>query len=200
MSGSRRSRGLTLGEVLIALAVLVLFVAIVVPVYRRAQSKSFQDVDVKQMRQVYVAWSLYQSDNNGWPAPSLLAVRGRLGDDSLLFSQEDPFRDPDGGYPVEPMLPSYPPRSPIRISYAYLPNFVEAGQTKLASWAQTLTDPKAGLLACGWHGDVRPTGKPFEALIDGPVLRVNTDGSAFTLPHRRHPDRMGDAGDLFFNR
>jgi hypothetical protein len=193
--------GLTFAEVLVALAVLLVFAAIVIPIYSRARVRTYEDVDVQKMRQVYIAWSTYQSENNEWPPPSLLPVRRFLSNDALLVSQHDPFVQPEPkGFPIEPMLPQFAPRSPIRISYAYLGNYVRAGEAKIGDWGSTLLDPRIGVLASGWHGTVGRTGQPFEARIDGAVLRVNTDGSVFRLDKRRAPKKMGDPEDLFFRR
>jgi len=197
---SRRERGFTLGETLVAVGVLLLFAAIIVPLYLRERGKGYEEADIERLRKVYVAWSLYQADSQGGLPPSLYSIRWKLMDDAAYLSNADPFQKTKGAYPLEPMLPKNGESIPIRISFAYMNNFVRAGVIPKPNWSEVLTNPKIGILACAWQGKVTPSFQPFVARVDGPILRVNSDGSAFRLPERRHPDRMGDPSDLFFNR
>lgn len=193
-------RGLTLVEFLIIIAVIVLFFLITVPIYLRAQSKSLSSIDEGRMRSVYVALSVYESENQEAPAPSLVAVRSQLADDTLLLSQEDPFSNyRSKSFPVDPELPGLPEKSPVRISFSYLNNFIRTRIEPNTSWQAERLNSLTGVLSSGWSGQVDLTVEPFTARLYGPVLRINMDGALFRAPNRRS-GRMGDYKALFYNR
>ncbi len=178
--------------------VLAAFMLITVPIYRRVRNQDGMTGDAQQMRRIYTAWALYSSDHNDQPAPSLRPVRYQLLDDRQFVSALDPFADASGSrFPIEPLLPSWGEPSTVRISYAYLLNFAKAGKIKIPVWAEAEQDRKLGLLTSVWHGNPEPSGQPFQAHLSGPYLRINTDGSVFTLISPRHPDAFGNADDLF---
>jgi hypothetical protein len=183
--------------VLVALLVVLLFAAIVFPIYFRAQRRTFEDADLRQVRKVYLAWSLYQGDFNGQPAPSLLALGSRLESDAVLRSELDPFQG-DGPFPVEPMLPEIEVTSNVRVSYAYLPNFVRNGRVSVRSWDEYLLDPQAGLMASVWRPGMTPSALPFRSPVSGPILRLFTDGSVRMVPTKG--EVYGDPKALFGGR
>jgi hypothetical protein len=186
---------------LVALGVLVLFVAITLPIYNRVRSGTLEDLDADRMRKVYVALSLYESANDGLPSANMLGVRTYLRDDSLLVSDCDPWAQTrSSSFPIDGELPKSKEQSPTRLSFAYLPDFVNAGKAKIQNWQTTLMDPRIGILSCGWHGSVNSGSEPFEAQLFGPVLRINTNGSLFRLKSRDDDGAMGDVQALFFKR
>jgi hypothetical protein len=202
-----KQRGLTTGEAVVVISVIILFFVITIPIYNRVRSGSMEDIDIDRMRKVYVALSLYESVNEGQPAENLLGVRSYLGDNRLLISDKDPWADfqpsrnsKEGNFPLDPELPKSEERSPIRISFSYLPDFVRAGKTKIPNWRAALTNPRIGILSSGWQGSVTATGDPFVAELFGPVLRINMDGSLFRLKDRGGIGTMGDPQSLFFRR
>jgi len=171
---------------------------ITVPIYKRVRNQDRIAGDAQQMRRIFTAWALYGSDHNDQPAPSLRPVRYQLLDDRQFISETDPFaQTPGDHFPLEPLLPSGSELSTVRISYAYLLNFSRAGKIKIPSWAEAEQDRKLGLLTSVWQGTAEPTERPFEARVSGPYVRVNTDGSVFTLNSPLHPEIFGDANDLF---
>ena len=179
---------------LVALLVVVLFAAIVIPIYLRASRRTLTDVDVRQIRQVYLAWSMYQSDNNGATAPNLLVLKNRLASPEMLTSPLDPINAP-GPYPIDPMLPDLEIQSDVRISYSYLGNFLRAGKASVKSWDAYLLDPRNGLMASVWQPDSSATDQPFRGSIPGPILRINTDGSARNVTPKG--EVYGNASALF---
>ena len=189
---------MTIGEVLIALFVLVAFVAIVIPIYLRANRRTFEAADISRMRSVYLAWSQYQADFNGLPSPNLQILTPRLESALILQSDKDPFLT-GAPFPIEPLLPDLEVTADARVSFAYLPNFVRAGQAKVISWQEYLMDPRGGLISSIWQGRITLTGTPFRAVVQGPILRVNTDGSVTTIPESNQ-DVFGNPSALFFKR
>jgi hypothetical protein len=180
--------------VLVALLVVVLFGAIVIPIYLRANRRTLTDVDIRQIRQVYLAWSMYQEDNNGGTSPNLLVLKNRLSDPAMLTSPLDPI-NATGPFPMEPMLPDLEVTSDVRISYAYIGNFLRNGHASVKSWDTYLLDPRNGLMASVWQPDSSATDQPFRGSVPGPILRINTDGSARSV--RAKGEVYGNASALF---
>lgn len=179
-----RRRGTSLGQVTLLAALAGVFVALLALVWRRVDERSAEERDLTRMRHIYVALALYETTNDGLPAPDLLRVRRDLGDDSEYRAANDPFADVRASwYPLDPALPDGE-RAPIRIGFSYLGNFVRAGRLRIAPWAQAKADPRLGLLASFWYGRIVPTGRPFEARVDGPVLGLGTDGALYRASAR----------------
>lgn len=192
------SRGITLSQTLLVIAGLAVCGAVLVAIERATSGPTDQQSDAVRMRHVYMALALYENANEGMPAPNLAATRRDL-DDSDFRAANDPFAEVKAkDYPVDPSLVSSG-RAPLRIGFSYLPVFVHAGKAKVENWWQTKTDPRIGLIACFYYGNIHPGADPFTASVDGPVVRVNMDGSVTTIPHREKADVI-DAQDLFFRR
>lgn len=175
-------RAVSNGEILIAIAVLLLFAAIVIPIFLRAKDKTMQDGDARNLRQLYAAWSMYEADQFGAFAPDLAALRYRLPDDGPLVSQVDPFRADDGTglYPMEPFLPDRERTSPVRISYAYFGNFIRAGELPMIAPESFMRNPASRVLVSPWQGNCQSTGGDFKVSCRGAALRVRADGSLET--------------------
>jgi hypothetical protein len=101
---------------------------------------------------------------------------------------------------MDPELPDVPEKSPVRISFSYLMDYMRNDRTSAANWAAIQTDPRIGMLTDGWHGTVSETNEPFTARLHGPVLRINMNGSFFRVPERNADGAMGNADSLFFKR
>ncbi len=191
---SRARSGLTLGEMLVALAVLLVFAAITIPIFNRAKSKSLSDSDVSNLKRIYGAWSIYEESNLG-PPPDLTVLRQDFGSDATFLSPKDPFASQAGPFPLEPALPSWKPRTDFRISYSYFMNFAAAGKLAQPKWEEARLDRRIGILASVWEGSAQGDGSPFGAQFSGKALRVNLDGSMI-------PASMdgGDLGKALFGR
>lgn len=149
------SRGL-----LVALGVLALFLAVFVPLARRIGGGTDARIDAERLRQTYVALTLYESTHDGLPAPNLGLVRQDL-EPSDLQSVADP-NVAGTDFPLDPALPSFPLRSPTRVSWSYRWHWPSAGDPNVR------LDARRGLLASWWTGGVQ---------------RVNVDGSLVEKPH-----------------
>ena len=70
MTINSHSRALTLAEILVVVAILVVLIAILLPVIKRVRDLGYQTVCVSNMRQIAVAVRGYAIDNSGYmPAP-----------------------------------------------------------------------------------------------------------------------------------
>ncbi len=190
-----RIRGFTLGQALLVMAVLVACGSITGLIFRRVAAKRMETADVDNLRQIYAAWAIYQESNDG-PAPDLPALLSLLDAPSIFVSPKDPFRGADSdSFPLDPCLPSWPPRAPYRISYGYVVDLVRAGKLHVDSWTAASQDPTLGLLVSPWEGRVEP-GSDFAAKVFGPFLAVTMDGAIVTRPPTPN-DALSDAAALF---
>jgi prepilin-type N-terminal cleavage/methylation domain-containing protein len=57
-----RRNGFTLLELLIVIAIIALLAALLLPVFQQARKKSYEPVCINNLRQFYVAFSLYRED------------------------------------------------------------------------------------------------------------------------------------------
>ena len=148
-----------------------------------------------RMQRLYVALSIYESQDNEQIPPDLTGARIYLGSDRDYVSDWDPFRTAAGPFPVDAGLPSGRKSAPFRVSDTYLWAHRLAGRIKTQAWAEARLDPTLGVLASEWHGSVQ-TRDAFEASVSGLVLRITTDGSLVKVK-RGGPKPLGDAQDLF---
>jgi len=185
----------------LALIVIAVAVAILLPVAIRTQNRNLLLSESGRMRNVFRALLLYEDQNDSMPAPDL-GVINTIDPNQLDFqSNLDPFINstaPGGGFPNDPGLINSE-KSPFRISFSYLQNFVRAGKISTKPWAEARLDDHLGELANEWYGSVQP-GSPFQAQVSGRLLRINTDGSVYVLQDRGGPKPLGDPQDLFIKR
>lgn len=186
-------RGTAQSEWLIILIATLVTIAVLVLFYLRSSNRDEIADDVSRMRRVYVGLSLYQEDHQG-TYPGNLAVTHLYIETPDLVSASDPYTDKAGPFPIEPTQPLADEYTTSRISDAYIGNYLRWGMIKGKSW-QSL-DVKAGILANPWHGKINKLGGVIMTGT-GPIYRIVGDGSLVVLPQRRHPDMMGDPGDLF---
>ncbi len=191
-------RGITGKELLLALAVLLVAGAVLIPIAMSMQGRQLAEGDLARMRRVYVALVMYEEQVDANLAPSLVAV-APYADAADFASAADPFVGAGvDSYPNDPGLPDGARSAPSRISFSYLYAFVNAGNAKAKPWAEAKFDPSIGLLANEWLGSVT-AGRDFHAIVGGPVHRLMTDGSATTL-RREGRKPLGDVQDLFFGK
>jgi len=193
---TRRRVGLGAKSVIAAIAVVGIAALILGQVNRVILERSAQTGDARKMRRIYVALTLYEEANDGMPPNDLRAVRRDLGDNDDYIAANDPFTT-GSRFPTDPALLNSGASS-VRVSFSYLPQWVLNQRWEPKNWASTLVDPKVGLLADYWFGSIdrfNPDGRD----CTGPVVRMNTDGSIFTLQKRRSSGRL-TAEDLFLNR
>ncbi len=188
-------------EVLLAVFVLVLAATLLFPAFKRVEDRNLLLSESGRMRQVYIALSEYEEENDNLPTPSLLPAARFDPRQTDFLSNVDPFAktaSSDGRFPVDASLDDGE-YAPFRISYSYLIDFVRNGRLQMEPWLQVRLDPRIGELADEWYGDVRPD-EPFRAEVGGRLLRINTDGSVYVLKDRGGLKPLGNGQDLFIRR
>ena len=190
-----RSEGVTLKGVLVVITVVVISAAILGWVKRMVSEDRAQTGDARKMRAIYVALSIYEGSDNSYLPPDLPTVRSSVGDDSIFRAQNDPFTKA-ANFPIDPAcLGTLKTRSPIRVSFSYLPLWSTAGLVSAESLRGMEKNVQSGLLASYWYGSIDST-NPDGRGCTGPVVRINMDGSVYTLPKRTNPTAL-TADDLF---
>ena len=210
MANTLRTRGIGPKEGLLALGVILVFAAVMIPLASRQGNKSLLLTESSRMRRVYVALSLYEQQVDQAPAPTLVAATpydNNLGD---YQSTRDPFLPDESAnengqdkqhphpYPNDPGILNQE-HSTFRNSFSYIQNFIRNRKITVKPWGETRLDPMIGELADEWLGNVSPRAN-FAAEVSGRVLRIGTDGAVFVLSDRGGPKPLGDADDLFLRR
>lgn len=172
---SVRRRALTLVEILVVVAILLLLTALLLPVLAQARKRSYESVCVNNLRQLGVAWLAYTQDYGEYP-PTLLQIQSYV-------KAKDIYRC----------------RADLQASGANTLFFREAGfpssyfaipEDEIDRKYRTLLrerDPNHGLIFCLLHGERLGTAPPPDAdwfnpfaHLSGRVLRIGNDGSLKT--------------------
>lgn len=164
-------KGMTLIEILVAIAVILVLVSILIPVFLNTRKQGRATQCASNMHQVSLALELYREDNDG-------------GFPWILYADVSPILRYSGAKdvwrcPLDFLSPGANAQASARlgskVSYypliTILPDFV----TLLKD-----ADSNHGLFACLVHGQKLDRGAmPLEAVdgFDGLVLRVRVDGS-----------------------
>lgn len=160
----RHKRALTLTEVLIVIAIIVLVAALLFPVFMSARQRSKEVPCTSNLRQIHLAISMYMEGNNG-TLPATI--------DELLTSQSVAtiFQCPADATTGANIYATE--RLSRKVSYFYIrnhPGFRAAIEE---------ADPNHGLMYCVMHGQPIETLGEFVPVRDttGLVLRLRKDGS-----------------------
>ncbi|BBO24510.1 MAG: hypothetical protein AMXMBFR19_10680 [Chthonomonadaceae bacterium] len=210
-----KRRAFTLVEILAVIGIIALLAAVVFPVFARARKRALEVPDISNMRQIYLAVTMYEADNAEDSPLTLVEVEPYVGSRDLFASNNDRWRTPMGNglWSATPLIPCIFWYSPFKISFAYLRTFPPYNED-VSTWKPKRADAKVGMLASPYSGDVgshgardaylcgdlgkEPSGS-IGPVMEGPILRINMDGSFFRLPKNRNP-MIGNPDDLFFNR
>lgn len=156
MAAWGRFRGFSLVELLVAIGILAVLVALLTPAYLHARRVAQRTACVSQLRQIGMAVRMYRDDYEELP-PYLSAARGYVGDLRLFVCPVDPLegRHPVREAPGEGFRLEGHFYLPSGVSYTYVPNWAIARQ--LGWWAAgpPYGDGKWGELTplseCHWH-------------------------------------------------
>jgi len=203
-SRRRSLTGFTTVELLVVVAIILVVAAILFTTAGGAKKRSNEAVDISNMRQVYMALSMYAEDKGQHPA-SLLYLSDYIPSKSLFSSPEDKRAGEAGSYPADLYVFDSKRRSPFKISYAYLRAFEnsEVWHPRL-SWQAFLEDPSVGILANGWYRprssfnlDLGNEAEHGHLCNPGPMLRIRMDGSLWRAYPRDGTVVGGSINGLF---
>ncbi|MEI7986639.1 MAG: type II secretion system protein [Armatimonadota bacterium] len=202
-------RAFTLLEVLVVTAIIAVVASLLFPVFVRAKRGSRAAVDVSHMHQVYLGLCLYEADYGDVMPNSLDIATSYFGSNEILKSEFDTRSErPAGGWTTTPFVPCPKARVPYLISFAYIRTFSD--QPDLV-WSAVRSESRYGLLASPWDGDAIGNIPKFsecgETLyqmgggpLNGPIHRINMDGSYFRVAKRSNVNAVGSYWDFFFER
>ena len=206
----RDRRAFTLVELLTVVGIVALLAGVLLAVIGGAKRRAYEAQDVSQMRQVYLAVTLYESDHSETSPATLLETLPYAKDERIYHAHGDTSkpRATDGTYTATRFIPCGMTRSRFPISYAYLHDW-PPDDADAEVWRSHRADPNIGLLASPWSGTFAE-GLPAPGSmcgdrvedyasprLEGAILRVRMDGSLFTGTH--HDGAIGGSRqDLFF--
>jgi prepilin-type N-terminal cleavage/methylation domain-containing protein len=184
-----RCRGYTFVELLAVLAVMSVLAAILFPVITSAKQRSYLTQDIAQMRQIYIALSLYEQDSDDLDPGSIIYTRPYTLSSDVFTSPADPYRNGIPGlsdFPADLFagtngMPADSLRSPFRISYVYMvPMALYEGYDQ--SWiAAKRSDPGFGMLSMFFYNERCPYLYFQDQIDECRVLdrfdRIKMDGS-----------------------
>lgn len=209
------TRAFTVMELLVVIAIIAVLSSFLFGAISGMFKRAHNTVDVSNMRQVYVAVTLYEQDNND-RSPDNLGLTLRYAKSPEVFNSKLDPRPQDkwnSGWTVIPVGIQTGERVPYRISYPYLRTFLTSygDRSDRFDYAYQRARSSTGMIANPWIGNVltfsggRVEGQSEDSVwgpsMDGPVDRIRMDGAYFHLPRRQDTGCLGAcASDMFFYR
>ncbi len=211
----RTFRAFSLIELLVVAAIIAVLAAILFPAISKAKKFASRPADASNMHQLYLALMLYESDDNEADPKTLVPIEAYAHSKGVFSSEWDVYRKPapNNKWWASPLQPcSGDGFAPFKISYAYLKTWLSDDESN--RWNRYRQNSSVGIFASPWSSDpdstsnfllnspvcgvplIESTGPP----MNGPILRVNMDGSLYVLPQNRFTGWMGNINDLFFIR
>ena len=96
----QNKKGFTLMEMLIVVAIIAVLVAIAIPVFNGALTKSKEAADVANVRATYAEWQTAMlTENTKAPADKDAFLKGPAGTDTLTLNYPDKLTVADGTIP-----------------------------------------------------------------------------------------------------
>jgi prepilin-type N-terminal cleavage/methylation domain-containing protein len=174
--GRGRQVGFTLAELLITVAIIALLAGILLPAVMSAMHRAREAPCMENLRQLYVALSLYREDHGGSCPAELFELVPTYTPREILLCPEDPY----GGYADRRAVdgfeerPGWPTSADVPTSYFYAANHTRSG------WWEALSGvPDAACVACWVHGDAVLTRSSLP-YFNGRTIRLHLDGSVTT--------------------
>ncbi len=154
-------------ELLLVIAIIALLVALLLPVFQQARKKSYEPVCTSNLRQFYVAFSLYREDY-GDTARFQAMLLPYVRDKRILHCPMDNYRRGAGWWGSDKG------DGWIETSYFYYRPFTD----RYLQWIQQV-DANHGIAVCVLHGKRRmeQASGAAELIYVGKVIRLRVDGS-----------------------
>jgi|GEM_PF-2027568 len=212
----KSQKGFSLVELLVVIVIVAILASLLLPALIRAKKIAEGVPDISNMKQLYEALIMYQSDENDQYPVTYNLVRPYTDSDAIFASKMDTGRIPfkDGKWCAVPFYWGEGGRedmqeSDFKMSYGYLRNMFP--DSSIGLFLKEVQKPNVGLFADPWAGDesndgISDTsslnGQSLAAIsgsyVSGPVLRIQTDGSLYIYKDCDVPDRFGYPGCLFY--
>jgi len=158
----KRTRGFSLTEVLVVIAIITLLAALLFPVFSRAKASSFEVPCTSNLRQLGTAWQLYLEANNDTGPPQiahLLVTNSQI--NPVLTCPADRWKGANDDASEKTKRP---------VSYFMIPPMDDFRQAILAA------DPNHGIFYCIVHGKSKYNRTPQSTSeLEGTVLRLRRD-------------------------
>lgn len=182
MMAMRRQLGLTLVEVVVTIAIIIVLAGIVFAVARSSQSRAKATSDMNDLRQIGQAQAIYSGDSSGddtWD-PEIIAANSLIAPELLVSSLDDL---------ADPLVNRWSSQNPEHFKFtgARIPEIPMsyAAHVFVAPGASTLPQFKDG--KCAWlantvTADCASSGQGRDCLIDrtGPITLLFQDGRTVT--------------------
>lgn len=197
---SKNRFGLTLLELLTAVAIILLLAALLLPVLESARKRAQMSSCISNLRQIFVAWRLYVDDYGSYP--DSLARLVRASNAGVFLCPSDPWR---GFNASASALANHP------ISYFYATSLNDPDRRRAIEQA----DSNHGIVACVLHASYdsnafqrayqqvrqapeRYVGSdfPYPPAWRGTVLRLRLDGSIQAAQVRPRCYRLDESTTL----
>ncbi len=159
-------RAFTLMEILLVIAIIVLLVALLLPVFHQGRKKSYEPVCINNLRQFHVAFTMYREDYGDSPKYQAWLLP-YIKDKRLLRCPMDTYKHGAGWWTADV------PSRLFDTSYFYYRPLSDPFKEIMER-----LDPNHGIAACVLHGR-RTRVELHAAEFDfiGRVLRLRLDGS-----------------------
>ena len=210
-----RKSAFTILKLLVVIAIISILASFLFGTISGMFKSAHGTEDLSNMRQVYVAVTLYEQDNND-RSPDNLGLTLKYAKSEKVFDSKLDPRPQDKlqtGWTAIPLGIQTGERLPYRISYPYLRTFMTAYEDRSDKFdfAFQRAVPASGMIANPWVGHIlRFTGgsangqsqdSVWGPLMDGPIDRIRMDGAYFRVSRREDTSCLGAcAKDMFWYR
>jgi len=162
----KKRSGFTLVELLVVIAIIIVLASLIFPAVQRARARSALATDMSNLRQMTLAWIMYQDNNKG----SMMPVQKWIDDAALV----DPKLNPKS-YWFGTIMPGAATGDPERLDFdsAYLNPYLEGNQEVYRD--PTFTENLLGSLRFG----KLTTGYAYNYKYLGPGPKINYDQQTY---------------------
>jgi prepilin-type N-terminal cleavage/methylation domain-containing protein/prepilin-type processing-associated H-X9-DG protein len=166
MRSSKKRRGFTLVEILVVIAIIIILASLIFPAVQRARARASLAQDMSNLRQMTLAWIMYQDNNKG----QMMPVSTWIDDPALV----DPVTNPKS-YWFGTIVAGENSGDPERLDFdtAFLNPYLEGSQEVYRD--PTFTESLVGSLRYG----KLTTGYAYNYKYLGPGPKINYDTQTY---------------------